>query len=233
MDLAASSSGSSDSESSSSSDADDSDYDASGDSDGGRAGTDVRAAAVKPEADAGRVPRAASAGPAPPADRSRGRSSGRDAPAEVIEISDTSSDEEVGGRDAVEEGVADRKRMRQRGELTTELADLRGLRATSETPSSESPGWSRLVGWSTSFLKQAVAVGCSFSPRAQPPPPPAPTPVGDDTSPQLLRIRAMLLRLASALELPPNPLDDLTDRMGGEEAVAELTGRKVRRSRLR
>lgn len=45
--------------------------------------------------------------------------------------------------------------------------------------------------------------------------------------PQLLRLRSMLLRLAAALELPPNPLDDLTDRMGGEAAVAELTGRKV------
>lgn len=51
--------------------------------------------------------------------------------------------------------------------------------------------------------------------------------VDADTIPQLLRLRSMLLRLASALELPPNPLDDLTDRMGGEAAVAELTGRKV------
>ncbi|KIY95114.1 putative Protein strawberry notch [Monoraphidium neglectum] len=50
--------------------------------------------------------------------------------------------------------------------------------------------------------------------------------VDEDSVPQLLRLRAMLLRLAAALELPPNPLDDLTDRMGGEAAVAELTGRK-------
>ena len=52
--------------------------------------------------------------------------------------------------------------------------------------------------------------------------------VDASTQPQLLQLRTMLLRLAGALELPPNPLDDLIDRMGGETAVAELTGRKAR-----
>ena len=45
--------------------------------------------------------------------------------------------------------------------------------------------------------------------------------------PQLQRIKTMLLRLLKTLELPPNPLDEMIDKMGGINHVAELTGRQV------
>eukprot|EP00529_Nitzschia_sp_RCC80_P001681 CAMPEP_0113496240 /NCGR_PEP_ID=MMETSP0014_2-20120614/30019_1 /TAXON_ID=2857 /ORGANISM="Nitzschia sp." /LENGTH=881 /DNA_ID=CAMNT_0000390155 /DNA_START=1 /DNA_END=2646 /DNA_ORIENTATION=- /assembly_acc=CAM_ASM_000159 len=52
-------------------------------------------------------------------------------------------------------------------------------------------------------------------------PPPEPLPA-------LVELKESLIKEAMALELPPNPLDDLIDRLGGEANVAEMTGRDGR-----
>lgn len=49
--------------------------------------------------------------------------------------------------------------------------------------------------------------------------------------PFCVALRDELLDMASALDLPPSPLDDLIDKLGGVSAVAEMTGRSVRTSR--
>lgn len=40
------------------------------------------------------------------------------------------------------------------------------------------------------------------------------------------RVKRVLTRMIDAMELPANPLDQLTELLGGETAVAEMTGRK-------
>lgn len=49
---------------------------------------------------------------------------------------------------------------------------------------------------------------------------------GEQDHPVMLRIRAMLIKIAGAMELPANPLDQLVELLGGTDKVAEMTGRK-------
>ena len=46
--------------------------------------------------------------------------------------------------------------------------------------------------------------------------------------PELVERRRILLESIRLLDLPPNPLDDIIDRLGGVENVAEMTGRSGR-----
>jgi hypothetical protein len=55
--------------------------------------------------------------------------------------------------------------------------------------------------------------------RNEPPPEPIP---------ELVKRRSALLDSIRLLDLPPNPLDDLIDKLGGEDNVAEMTGRNGR-----
>ena len=56
---------------------------------------------------------------------------------------------------------------------------------------------------------------------------PAPQPIEE-----LVQMRQTLLDDIETLDLPPNPLDDLIDRLGGVDQVAEMTGRPGRMVRV-
>ena len=58
-----------------------------------------------------------------------------------------------------------------------------------------------------------------------------PLPDDDVENQHLVHIRTLLLRAVDALQLPPNPLDNLIALCGGHEHVAEMTGRKLHQVR--
>ena len=49
--------------------------------------------------------------------------------------------------------------------------------------------------------------------------------------PELVALRDAILQRLDDLPVPPSPLDDLIDRLGGPDAVAEMTGRGLRVAR--
>ena len=66
-----------------------------------------------------------------------------------------------------------------------------------------------------------------------PPATPQPAPTGPPQPlSRLVTLRSELLAAAEALDLPAAPLDDLIDRLGGPDKVAEMTGRKGRLVRI-
>lgn len=56
----------------------------------------------------------------------------------------------------------------------------------------------------------------------------APVPLPPVEDPTAVGLKEEMLRRIDALELPPNFLDELIDKLGGKNAVAEMTGRKAR-----
>ncbi len=76
-------------------------------------------------------------------------------------------------------------------------------------------------GFSTEaeMFEHAHLVNLAERVRNEPPPKPIP---------ELVKRRSALLDCIQKLDLPPNPLDELIDKLGGEENVAEMTGRNGR-----
>lgn len=66
----------------------------------------------------------------------------------------------------------------------------------------------------------------SFNEKILNQPPPQP-------KPELVALRSLILNGISQINLPPSPLDDLIDRLGGIDNVAEMTGRSGRCVRVK